>query len=649
MIREQVKQFIVFINSEYNSGSGVLVKQEGNQYSVLTAAHVVSKYQSTDEVYAVTFDEKSHLISCHTIRSFPDVDLALIQFTSEKDYPVAAIAQNPPQQGETIYACGFSDSSATSSQKTEDLSFLFNEGRIKASTRELVKYGLGLLYSSQTYSGMSGGAIVNEQGELLGINASRKTNSQDITLEDDFSMWNFSSGIPIYHYLTWVQEDKNITLPKTVRELTAEDYFVRAWAKFDYNSSFSDLKNIISDFTGAINLNIDETLLSIAYLKRGLAFSYQKQFQKAIKDYNQVLALNPNSVQAYFYRGLTYSQQKQFQKAIKSYNQALTLKSNIANIYYNRASAHLAKGNLYQAIQDCNQAIKIAPDWASPYGQKGFIYIKQRNWKKALANYNKAIHLQADWADAYIYRALIYLRQKKYQQSFEDYNQAIYFKSDSVEAYLDRAIVRINLNGLNDQKYFEDFKQGISLWRKQAKTKIFNYPVVFLRETAFVCFGCLMFILIKFLRFFENYLKSDIIRGNEYYDQRDFEKAIQYYNKAIRRDKNNSIPYNNRGNARRSQGDLEAAIEDYTTAISLNPNYTLAYSNRGMAYIAQENLEAAIADYTQAITLDSKNAKAYYYRGYAYYQKRNIQAARNDYEKAVALNPDYQEMSYIKN
>ena len=60
-------------------------------------------------------------------------------------------------------------------------------------------------------------------------------------------------------------------------------------------------------------------------------------------------------------------------------------------------------------------------------------------------------------------------------------------------------------------------------------------------------------------------------RGNELYNQGDYQAAISDYDEAIRLDPNDAIAYYNRGLAKSELGDLEAAISDYDEAIRLQP------------------------------------------------------------------------------
>ena len=73
-------------------------------------------------------------------------------------------------------------------------------------------------------------------------------------------------------------------------------------------------------------------------------------------------------------------------------------------------------------------------------------------------------------------------------------------------------------------------------------------------------------------------------RGVDYYNQKQYESAIQCYTKAIELNPNFAMAYNNRGAVYNELKQYERAIQDYDKAIELNPNLATAYTNCGTAY-----------------------------------------------------------------
>ena len=92
-------------------------------------------------------------------------------------------------------------------------------------------------------------------------------------------------------------------------------------------------------------------------------------------------------------------------------------------------------------------------------------------------------------------------------------------------------------------------------------------------------------------------------RGIHYFDIGEFDKAIEYFNKAIRLDPEFAIAYYNRGYAYNEKGDYDRAIGDYNKAVVLKPDHALIYLSKGAVYHNIGNYEQAVEDYDNTVRL----------------------------------------------
>ncbi|MBF0503896.1 MAG: tetratricopeptide repeat protein [Candidatus Omnitrophica bacterium] len=136
-------------------------------------------------------------------------------------------------------------------------------------------------------------------------------------------------------------------------------------------------------------------------------------------------------------------------------------------------------------------------------------------------------------------------------------------------------------------------------------------------------------------------------RGNAYYKQSYYAKAVSDYTKAIDIDPNITKAYNNRGVIYAELGYLTESIADFTMAIANNPNDAEAYNNRGHSYAKQGNLSDSIADFTHAIQINPNYTKAYINRALSWYNTKEYTKAWLDVYKAEELggtiNPNFLE------
>ena len=114
-------------------------------------------------------------------------------------------------------------------------------------------------------------------------------------------------------------------------------------------------------------------------------------------------------------------------------------------------------------------------------------------------------------------------------------------------------------------------------------------------------------------------------------------KALDYWNKAIRANPKSSEAYNNRGLAFYNLKRYQQAVKDYSQAIRMNPEDSIAYNNRGNAYYEMLKYKPAETDYNKSIALNPQYANAYLNRGLGYYQMNKNDQACVDLKKACEL------------
>ena len=90
---------------------------------------------------------------------------------------------------------------------------------------------------------------------------------------------------------------------------------------------------------------------------------------------------------------------------------------------------------------------------------------------------------------------------------------------------------------------------------------------------------------------------------------KDYDGAMDDYNKAITIHSNNHSAYHNRGILKRILNDNNGSISDFTKSINLNP-YKDSYYNKGISKSAMNDSEGAISDFSEAINLDSNFSNA---------------------------------------
>ncbi|PLZ52146.1 serine protease, partial [Fischerella thermalis WC439] len=263
---------IVDSQNPTNAGSGIIVKRSGNTYTVLTAYHVVKG----DKKYQIFTPDGQNNPIRSVKRLGKEIDLAVVEFSSSKSYSVATIGNSDKAtRTTTVYVAGFPAPRGA----IPNPEFFLNKGQVNANGAAQGD-GYNIIYDNDTLGGMSGGPVLNEQGEVVAIHG--RADEQEIG-EKSQSKIVTGIGITIYSALRQmlaIGVDVGVLPPDVVAATPkADDFYIRAYNKYRQK----DYKGAIADYTEAIRLNpkYDE-----AYNDRGIARSELGDKQGAIADFN---------------------------------------------------------------------------------------------------------------------------------------------------------------------------------------------------------------------------------------------------------------------------------------------------------------------------------------------------------------------------
>lgn len=331
--------------NDKNSGSGVIIERNGDNYLVITNWHVID----TSGNYTVqTYDGKKYAVNYSQVKRLPGVDLAILQFTSSQNYQIAEIGNSDEiKTGMNVYATGF----PLPGPGTPKRSYRFLPGLITGRNPD-AQNGYELTYTIEPIPGMSGGPIFNEQGLLVGIYGQ---GDRDIRT----GRASLGLGIPINTYKKFASvasspESKiqpqppnpNIEVNKKAEEFYNqgnEKYEKGNWQSVlaDYNKALEIWQGALPDYNKALKINPN---YAADYNRRGLIRNSLGDKQGAIADYNQALKISPNYAGAYYYRGILRRDLGDKQGAISDLQKAAEL--------YNK------QGVSYESISDSIKAIQ---------------------------------------------------------------------------------------------------------------------------------------------------------------------------------------------------------------------------------------------------------------------------------------------------
>jgi tetratricopeptide (TPR) repeat protein len=448
-------------------GSGVIIDKKGDLYTLVTNRHVIcgkSNCQniSGSEVYNLgLFDGQNYQVQKSAIKLLgSDLDLAIIQFRSSRNYIMAKVAVSGSLKvNNDVYTAGFGGGEVIS---------VVNK-RIEGD-----KGGYTIIYNASTLPGMSGGGVFDGNGQLVAIHGYGDRYKENTEIDNNSKVGSkigFNRGIPVRWLVQHLAEvginlgtSSSISGIRAARSqvpTTADEYFIAGVNKYvDPGSNVvTGKKQAIQEFSTAIQLN---SKYRYAYLIRAFVYEQVQEFQKSLADYNQAIIIDPKFYQAYYNRGLLKDEKlNDIQGALFDYNQAIAINPKYSQAYGNRAFLKEKLNDIQGALVDYNQAISINREFYQAYSNRAFLKEKLNDIQGALTDYNQAISINSKYSEAYNNRAILkYVKLNDIQGALADYNQAIINNPKSSNAYYNRANLKyVKLNDI--QGALTDYNQAI--------------------------------------------------------------------------------------------------------------------------------------------------------------------------------------------
>jgi S1-C subfamily serine protease len=433
------KSVTVSIDSTNSVGSGVVIKKEGNTYTVLTAAHVVRNRQ--EQFKLTTPDGKNYPLVVTNIKTTTDADLAIVKFQSSTNYPIAKLGNvNTASEGSIVYVAGFPLATAAISTSI----YNFTEGKVTANANRPLTGGYSLVYSNNTLPGMSGGPVFNEAGETIAIHGKGdvQESSKSSDINDNIRIkTGFNLGIPIDTFMRLAVKlgvnfggNPPITIAAVApKSPQAADFFLIGVDRFNRGN----LGGSIEAMNQAIKLNPRYTK---AYLARASANFMYKRIGAALADADRAIASDPNSAIAYTGKCFFLSEFGKQGEALGACDRAVTLAPKNAMAYNVKGLVELRLRNYSVAAADLDRAIEIDPKLYYAYNNLAITRYAQGNVLAALNLSRRAVQIAPQSPAVRALLGQLLVANKEYQQGLMELNMALGWNPKMAAAYEARAV-----------------------------------------------------------------------------------------------------------------------------------------------------------------------------------------------------------------
>ena len=649
-VKDSVVRVVGLLGTKIHNGSGFFVGPDKIATNIHVVAHpgpIFVKLVDRETVWAVEG------VTAYDIEN----DLVILKISGE-GMPLPLGDSDIVRRGESISVVGFPAGT-----------YKVMTGTVR-NTRSSDKR---ILTTADTAGGSSGGPLLNNKGQVIGIHAARDEAIPSNALKALLSQPTQVEPIEQWHKRQLIR---------------AYAYFMLGKTKF----AAKDYDNAMIDLDRAIQINPE---FIYAYYARGIAKSELGDYNGATVDYDRYIELNSGDAEAYYRRGEAkkalgelestrgnmVKTEAFYESAIADYIQAIEINPKYAKAYKNQAKVKCKLGDIESARGDAEKAQSSYHDGITDYDK----YIRLNNSEdvdesaaglKFKKPGDSTVHVMGwiETLDSFFSGSGFFVDTDKIATNIHVVAQpgSVFVKLRDKEKICavegvtafdvenDLVILKIGDEGmplfLGDNEAIQEGEPVVVIGYPNAKYKVIKGTIrgapngdEWLWMTPYIGSGGSGS---PVLNRSDGQVVGINAAGNEH---RGYAYAISSsILKALLAQSETAEPLAKwqkrelirayalfvQGQTKYNADHYHEAIADWDKAVEINAQLFYAYHKRGDAKFALGNYEAAIADYDKVININDGVFNIYFDRGLAKSKLGDNKAAIADYDKAIEIDPE---------
>lgn len=386
----------------HGQGSGVIVKTNG---------WIITNYHLLGDATTIFAEHKGQFVKLDSVIAIePNKDIMLLQLAEDvksKEYrsiPNIKLGNSDKLKvGQRIYAIG----SPMGFENTITEGIISGLRTSSDSSRSFIQI------SAPISSGSSGGAVLNNKGELIGIS------TMVITGE---TAQNLNFALLINDVIIASKSYKTINKQST--ESTSLYYYQQGYKEYISKNYLSAIIN----FEKALPLS-NENDKGLIYYNMALAYDKLNMYDNAIDNYTKSLE-KKKTPDSYFGLAYAYSRKKEYDKAIKNYVYSIELDPSFSEGYVGLGIVYFEQKDYAQSLSSLTEGIKLNSKNYNAYYLAGEIAMITKQYENAILFFQQAIKWNQNYAEAYLAIADVYLTIGETEKAIEHQQKSYQLKPE---------------------------------------------------------------------------------------------------------------------------------------------------------------------------------------------------------------------------
>jgi arylsulfatase A-like enzyme/Tfp pilus assembly protein PilF len=205
-------------------------------------------------------------------------------------------------------------------------------------------------------------------------------------------------------------------------------------------------------------------------IKLAQGFSSEDKTKEAFANIQQVLAEDPNILEAHVVLGNLYMKEKKYAEAAESFKRALQLDPEYEAAVFALARAYKEEGQLDAAKAGFERLMQKDPRDSKPYFHLADIAVQEKDVKKALAYLQKVVQIDPDQAIGHNRLGACYLDLQDYSKAEAEIKRALDLNSRIPHAHFNWALIHEGR---------EEWNEAIAEYQKELALFPESYPADF--------------------------------------------------------------------------------------------------------------------------------------------------------------------------
>ena len=387
----------------------------------------------------------------------------------------------------------------------------------------------------------------------------------------------------------------------------------------------------------------------VAHYQLGLAFNQSGDLQRAQGEWQDAIRLRPDLVEADRALAGVALHNHDMPALEQRASEIIAREPHSPDGYSLRAASNINRKQFDRAEQDARKAIEVAPQSPIGYTQLGNLRLVQGQLGDAEKAYFQALERDAGSADALAGLMNAYFAEKQPDKAVAAANAQIAKVANSTAFYdlLGTAL----FHEKKDLKGAESaLEKSVELDKNNTDALLKLGQVQLTEQSADAAIAT-----------YQNASKDNprepsfyVLIGEVYEAKQDWDRAKQYYQKALEISPQNAVASNNLAYVMmQTGGNVDVALSLAQTARRADPESPNAADTLGWIFYQKGAYKSAIDLFQEALKLGQKaktpdNANVHYHLGLAYQKVDKPALAREQLQRVLKINPNYSDAADVK-